>query len=397
MSKRNGTRIHDEQKKEANERRVGMHNNDNKSNDNKQRNSSFNAPFRSAASLLPLKRRRNTKYDIEKEKEKEKETTSEIAGVDSKLVEQIMQELLVNAPAVHWSDISGLNSAKRCVQEAVIWPMQRPELFTGLRSPPRGILLFGPPGTGKTMIGRAIASESGASFFNISASSLLSKWFGEGEKMVRALFAVARNMQPSVVFIDEIDSLLSQRGDGEGDGSMRVKTEFLVQMDGMAASKQDRVLVVGATNRPEQLDEAARRRLVKRLYIALPDFEARVGMLKHVLRNEKHTVTEEQFTELGRLCNGYSGSDIYNLCAEAALGGVRELGGVVNVQVSEVRAVEYDDVVKGMKVVRKSVGGELGGYEQWNRMYGSFGNSNGNGNGSGNGNGNGNGNGTGNG
>ena len=123
-----------------------------------------------------------------------------------------------------------------------------------------GLLLFGPPGTGKTLIGKCIASQSGSTFFSISASSLTSKWIGEGEKMVRALFAVARVHQPSVVFIDEIDSLLSQRSESEHEASRRIKTEFLVQLDGATTEGEERILVVGATNRPQELDEAARRR-----------------------------------------------------------------------------------------------------------------------------------------
>mmetsp|Transcript_2757 Transcript_2757/g.5038 ORF Transcript_2757/g.5038 Transcript_2757/m.5038 type:complete len:420 (-) Transcript_2757:2207-3466(-) len=144
-----------------------------------------------------------------------KEELPEIPNVEPRLVEMILNEALDKSPGVEWEDIAGLQFAKRCVMEAVIWPMQRPDIFKGLRGPPKGLLLFGPPGTGKTMIGRAIASKSGARFFNISASSLTSKWIGEGEKTVRALFSVARLLQPSVIFIDEIDSLLTQRVDSE--------------------------------------------------------------------------------------------------------------------------------------------------------------------------------------
>lgn len=124
----------------------------------------------------------------------------EVPNVEPRLVEMIMNEMLDRSPGVDWADIAGLHFAKRCVMEAVVWPMQRPDIFTGLRGPPKGLLLFGPPGTGKTLIGRAIASKSGAKFFNISASSLMSKWVGEGEKMVRALFAVAREFQVGICY-----------------------------------------------------------------------------------------------------------------------------------------------------------------------------------------------------
>eukprot|EP01105_Mastigella_eilhardi_P001038 TRINITY_DN1131_c0_g1_i12.p1 TRINITY_DN1131_c0_g1~~TRINITY_DN1131_c0_g1_i12.p1 ORF type:complete len:223 (+),score=59.47 TRINITY_DN1131_c0_g1_i12:311-979(+) len=149
-----------------------------------------------------------------KEKDKDEPQLTEINGVplddprlrnlDPKLLERILNEILDNTPSVHWNDIAGLDFAKSSVQEAVIWPMQRPDIFKGLRGPPKGLLLFGPPGTGKTMIGKAIAAESRSTFFNISASTLTSKWIGEGEKIVRAMFAVARCFERSVIFIDEV-------------------------------------------------------------------------------------------------------------------------------------------------------------------------------------------------
>lgn len=164
-------------------------------------------------------------------------------------------------------------------------PMLRPDIFTGLRALPKGVLLFGPPGTGKTLIGKAIAQQTGATFFSISASSLTSKWVGESETAVRALFALAVHHQPSVVFIDEVDSLLTQSrftglqllsaagiiyltchpegSSEESEASRRIKTEFLVQLDGASTCTDARVIVIGATNRPDELDEAARRRFVK--------------------------------------------------------------------------------------------------------------------------------------
>ena len=155
-----------------------------------------------------------------------------------------------------WDDIAGLEHAKQTIKEIVVWPMLRPyhfwlisrDIFTGLRGPPKGILLFGPPGTGKTLIGKCIASQSGATFFNISASSLTSKWVGEGEKMVRALFAVARCRSPSVIFVDEIDSLLTSRTEGEMEATRRLKTEFLVQLDG-AGGDDARLLLIGMSGR----------------------------------------------------------------------------------------------------------------------------------------------------
>lgn len=185
-----------------------------------------------------------------------------LKNIDPKMIELITNEIMDSNSVVGWDDICGLSHAKKTIKEIVVFPMLRPDIFSGLRAPPKGLLLFGPPGTGKTLIGKCIASQSKSTFFSISSSSLTSKWVGEGEKMVRALFAVARAHQPSVIFIDEIDSLLSQRTDGENEATRRIKTEFLVQFDGCGTSDQDRILMVGATNRPHEIDEAARRRYI---------------------------------------------------------------------------------------------------------------------------------------
>ncbi|KAA0186913.1 hypothetical protein HAZT_HAZT008950 [Hyalella azteca] len=280
-------------------------------------------------------------------------------NIDSKMVELIMNEVLDTSPDVHWDDIAGLLDAKATIQEAVVWPMLRPDIFSGLRGPPKGVLLFGPPGTGKTMIGKAIASQSGATFFSISASSVTSKWVGEGEKMVRALFAVARVKSPSVIFIDEIDSLLCQRSDTEHESSRRIKTEFLVQLDGVGTLREQ-VLVVGATNRPQELDEAARRRLVKRLYIPLPD-------------QQNHTLTATDMSWVATETEGFSGADVAALCSEAAMGPVRAIdpSRMRHIALDQVRPIGINDFRKGVSSVRPSVcQDELKLYTEWNCKYG---------------------------
>lgn len=216
-----------------------------------------------------------------------------LKNIDERITELVLNEIVDKKQEIKWDDIAGLENVKQAINEIVVYPMQNPELFKGLLAPAKGLLLFGPPGTGKTLIGKCIASESGATFFSISASSLTSKWVGEGEKMVRALFAVARCLQPSVVFIDEIDSLLTQRVDGEHDSTRRMKTEFLVQFDGVATGADDRLLIVGATNRPQELDEAARRRFTKRIYVPLPDEIARSQIIKTLMLKAKSGLTED--------------------------------------------------------------------------------------------------------
>ncbi|KAG7334131.1 hypothetical protein KOW79_002538 [Hemibagrus wyckioides] len=296
-----------------------------------------------------------------------------LKNFEPKIIELIMSEIMDHGPPVAWEDIAGLEFAKATIKEIVVWPMLRPDIFTGLRGPPKGILLFGPPGTGKTLIGKCIACQSGATFFSISASSLTSKWVGEGEKMVRALFAIARCHQPAVIFIDEIDSLLSQRTDGEHDSSRRIKTEFLVQLDGAATSSEDRILVVGATNRPQEIDEAARRRLAKRLYIPLPEAAARQQIVTKLMSQEKSQLESDELEKVVSSTEGFSGADMTQLCREAALGPIRsiQLSDIATITPEQVRPILYCDFQEALKTVRPSVSKkDLELYENWNMTFG---------------------------
>ncbi|CAH1404287.1 unnamed protein product [Nezara viridula] len=304
----------------------------------------------------------------------EQELDERLKNIEPRMVELIKNEIMDTGSSISWDDIAGLQFAKTTIQEIVVWPMLRPDIFTGLRRPPKGILLFGPPGTGKTLIGKCIASQSKSTFFSISASSLTSKWIGDGEKMVRALFAVARCEQPAVVFIDEIDSLLSQRSDTEHESSRRIKTEFLVQLDGAGTGEEDRILVIGATNRPQELDEAARRRLVKRLYIPLPDQEARNQLVTNLMKLERNSLTPEEVEKISTLTDGYSGADMKNLCQEACLGPIRSIASTDMFQISadEVRPVNIDDFMVALKRVKSSVSDQdLETYLKWDQQYGS--------------------------
>lgn len=240
-------------------------------------------------------------------------------GVDENAANQIFNEIVVHGDEVHWDDVAGLDVAKKALKEAVVYPFLRPDLFMGLREPARGMLLFGPPGTGKTMLARAVATESRSTFFAISASSLTSKWLGESEKLVRALFSLAKALAPSIIFVDEIDSLLSSRGgSSEHESTRRIKTEFLIQWSDLqraAAGKQQtdkekqegdasRVLVLAATNMPWAIDEAARRRFVRRQYIPLPEAEVRETQLKTLLGHQKHSLNKEDIQVLVELTDG---------------------------------------------------------------------------------------------
>lgn len=294
---------------------------------------------------------------------------------DQKIIDLIMSEIMDSKTRITWEDIAGLHSVKSTLKEVVIFPMLRPDIFTGLRGPPRGLLLFGPPGTGKTLIGKCIASTSQSTFFSISASSLTSKWVGDGEKMVRALFTVARIHQPSVIFIDEIDSLLSQRSETEHESSRRIKTEFLIQLDGVATGSEDRLLLIGATNRPQELDEAARRRFVKRLYIPLPCQEARREIVDRLIQQQKNNLTLDDLDTIAVKSEGFSGADVANLCREAAMGPIRglPLEVIQSISCQDVPPVQMSDFLMAFKHVKASVSpSDLQHYLSWNQQYGSF-------------------------
>ncbi|XP_038834926.1 spastin-like isoform X2 [Salvelinus namaycush] len=296
-----------------------------------------------------------------------------LKNVDSKLANLILSEIVDSGSSVRFEDVAGQELAKQALQEIVILPALRPELFTGLRAPARGLLLFGPPGNGKTMLAKAVAMESNATFFNISAASLTSKYVGEGEKLVRALFAVARELQPSIIFIDEIDSLLCERREGEHDASRRLKTEFLIEFDGVQSGGDERVLVMGATNRPQELDEAVLRRFAKRVYVALPTEETRLKLVKNLLEKHGNPLAQKELSQLARMTEGYSGSDLNSLAKDASLGPIRELRPeqVRNMAANEVRNIRFSDFVESLKKIKRSVGPQtLDLYVRWNKDYG---------------------------
>ena len=267
-----------------------------------------------------------------------------------------------------------MQEAKQILKEIIIIPNLRPDLFTGLRSPPRGLLLFGPPGTGKTMIAKAVATECKCTFFSISASSLTSKYLGESEKLVRALFQLAYEMQPSVVFIDEVESILSKRKEGENDAMKRLKTEFLIQFDGVGSSEENRVLIIGATNRPFDLDPAVIRRLPKRVYVGPFNDEEKKGFIKKIITQNKCNITDEQFLQIAKMCNNYSNSDLKELCREAAYEPLRELNSTSLQHVNELRPIVYEDFTKAVRKVRGTLTKDiLRQLEQWNEDFGALG------------------------
>ncbi|KAJ5156237.1 hypothetical protein N7492_009040 [Penicillium capsulatum] len=308
-------------------------------------------------------------------------------GVDLQSARQILNDIVVRGDEVHWDDIAGLEGAKKALKEAVVYPFLRPDLFSGLREPARGMLLFGPPGTGKTMLARAVATESKSTFFSMSSSSLTSKWHGESEKLVRALFGLAKVLAPSIIFVDEIDSLLSARSSGsEHEASRRSKTEFLVQWSDLqraAAGREQsirekkegdasRVLVLAATNMPWDIDEAARRRFVRRQYIPLPEHHVREQQLRKLLSHQHHELSDADIQVLVHVTDGFSGSDITALAKDAAMGPLRNLGeALLHTPMDQIRAIIFKDFESSLYSIRPSVSPDgLRKYEEWAREFG---------------------------
>ena len=280
------------------------------------------------------------------------------------------EELIVTEkPKVNWEEVVGLDTAKKAIKEAIVYPVQRPDLFP--LGWPRGILLFGPPGCGKTLIAAAVATELDATFYSIDAASIMSKWLGEGEQNVAKLFVSARKSandgKPAIVFVDELDSLMGQHTNEVG-GEIRVRNQFLKEMDSvMDKGKNLHVYVIGATNKPWDLDWAFIRRFQKRILVPLPDHPTRLMMFR--LYTSNLTIEEGvDLHELARLSEGFSGSDIRDVCQSAQLtliGEFFETGKAMDKE-AKPRALTMGDFKKILEDRKPSVSmGMLSHYSRW--------------------------------
>lgn len=309
------------------------------------------------------------------------------ASEEMDLAVTIERDIVCQDLKVRFEDIGGLEDAKRAINEAVILPLLMPEFFVGLRKPWKGVLLFGPPGTGKTMLAKAVAScTENITFFNCSSATLTSKWRGESEKLLCALFQTARARVPSILFFDEIDSLLSQRGGAaEHEASRRFKSEFLIHMDGLLSEtgdQQGHLFVLATSNAPWDLDEALRRRLEKRIYIPLPEEAARVRMLEHFLKDIV-LAEDVDLPLVASQLERYSGADVQLVCREASMSPMRRLvDGLTPAELVQLRSegkldtsslsVAMADFEAAISSVQPSVShSDTRRYVEWQKEFGS--------------------------
>ncbi|KAI3978444.1 hypothetical protein MKX01_015619 [Papaver californicum] len=281
---------------------------------------------------------------------------------------------------VRFNDIGALEEVKKTLNELVTLPMRRPELFShgNLLRPCKGILLFGPPGTGKTLLAKALATEAGANFISITGSTLTSKWFGDAEKLTKALFSFTSKLAPVIIFVDEVDSLLGARGGAnEHEATRRMRNEFMAAWDGLRTKDSQRILILGATNRPFDLDDAVIRRLPRRIYIDLPDAGNRMKILRIFLAQE-NLEPGFKFDELANTTEGYSGSDLKNLCIAAAYRPVQELleeekKSGTNNPPHILRSLKLEDFIEAKAKVGASVAYDatsMNELRKWNEQYG---------------------------
>lgn len=303
---------------------------------------------------------------------------------EEELASLIEGDMYVGNLNVSFNDIAGQAEAKNLLEEAVVYPILMPDYYQGIRRPWKGILMYGPPGTGKTMLAKAVASECGTTFFNISPATLTSKWRGEGEKLIRVLFDMARHYAPSTIFIDEIDSLCGQRGGGdEHEASRRAKGVLLTQMDGVGVDPGKVVMVLGATNHPWDIDEAMRRRLEKRIYIPLPTFEDRVELFKINTRSLRLS-SDVDFDKLSKILDNhfYSAADITTVARDAAMmtmrrfmsdentkRELRQRGAEIGKLAAE-QPVSMEDFINAIRKVPSSVNvDQIKKFEEWKKEF----------------------------
>lgn len=260
-------------------------------------------------------------------------------------------------PEVHWSDIGGETELKNQIKESVEWPINKREIFERMKiESPKGILLYGPPGCSKTLMAKAIATETKMNFISIKGPELLSKWVGESEKSIKEIFRKARVASPCIIFFDEIDSLTMKRSSASSDSSSgvnnRILSQLLIEMDGI--NSKNEIIVIAATNRPDMIDNALLRpgRFDRLLYVKLPDLETRIEIFKiYSKKSQNVCLSDEDYNELGDISEGYSGAEIESVCREACL--IRLENDINNVK------LDINDYKKAMERIKKQTSEEM--------------------------------------
>uniref|UniRef100_A0A8C2GAT1 Outer mitochondrial transmembrane helix translocase n=1 Tax=Cyprinus carpio TaxID=7962 RepID=A0A8C2GAT1_CYPCA len=254
---------------------------------------------------------------------------------------------------ITWHDIAGLDEVITELKDTVILPIQKRHLFQGSRllQPPKGVLLYGPPGCGKTLIAKATAKEAGFRFINLQPSTLTDKWYGESQKLAAAVFSLAIKLQPSIIFIDEIDSFFRSRSSSDHEATAMMKAQFMSLWDGLDTDVNCQVIIMGATNRPQDLDSAILRRMPTRFYINQPNVKQRNDILKLILKNEDTAV---DFGEIAKQTDGFSGSDLREMCRDAALLCVRDFVHQQSPDEDFIRPIRQEDLQKALEKMKKS-------------------------------------------
>ncbi|CAL6039065.1 Katanin_p60 ATPase [Hexamita inflata] len=287
----------------------------------------------------------------------------------------IQHEILTEHPTQSFKEVVGLEKPKQILKESVILPAKYPDLFTGILKPWKGCLLFSAPGNGKSFLARALASECKCTFFNISASSLLSKYYGESEKLVRCLFLMARQYERSVIFIDELDCLMGARdGDSEHEASRRIKTQLLVEIDGLNSVSNQQIFVLAATNLPWTIDSAMLRRLEKRVYVNAPNQDDRAQIIRNVIGDR---IDGNLIQQMVMKTENWSASDVCAICKEAAMSRLRKVlqkleaneGGHYDAK-KDIQ-IGQEEVTEALRVVKPSYDLKLQEkYVEWSRDFG---------------------------